>query len=198
MSDVIDPDTLIDAIAAGDPRAFALWVAAAEPRVRLSLRSFAASVDVEVVVQETLLRIWQVAPRFRWDGEPDGLTRLAVRIARNLAIGELRRRRPGVMDLDALERAEATELPEPQPIDPEFRAAVGACLDALPPKPKAAMDARLRHPGMRDQKLARALEMATNTFVQNVGRARRALMECLRSKGLLGGLLGGSPAEDPR
>ena len=76
-----DLDRYLPAIAAGDPDAFGHWVAGAEPRVRLSLSSFATRVDTEAVVQETLLRVWQVAPRFRPDGRPDGLVRLAVRIA---------------------------------------------------------------------------------------------------------------------
>ena len=55
--------------------------------------SFAAVVDVEAVLQESLLRVWQVAPRFDADGGPNGLLRLAIRIARNLAVSELRRTR---------------------------------------------------------------------------------------------------------
>src|SRR3954451_1161134 len=93
-----DLDQHLPGIQAGDPEVFARWVAGAEGRVRLSLRSFAAQVDAEAVVQETLLRVWQVAPRFVADGRPDGLLRLAVRIARNLAISEARRVHPGVAE----------------------------------------------------------------------------------------------------
>ena len=42
-------------------------------------------------MQEALLRVWQVAPRCRRDERPNALLRLAARIARNLAIDELRR-----------------------------------------------------------------------------------------------------------
>ena len=35
--------------------------------------------------------MWQVAPRFERDGRPNGLLRLAIRIARNLAVSEVRR-----------------------------------------------------------------------------------------------------------
>ena len=34
-------------------------------------------------------RVWQVAPRFKPDGRPDALLRLAIRIGRNLAVSEL-------------------------------------------------------------------------------------------------------------
>ncbi|MBA3397052.1 MAG: sigma-70 family RNA polymerase sigma factor, partial [Deltaproteobacteria bacterium] len=88
-----DLDLHLGAIVAGDTRAFARWLAGAEPPVRESLRSFARVVDVEAVLQEALLRVWQVAPRFVADGRPNGLLRLGVRIARNLAVSEVRRTR---------------------------------------------------------------------------------------------------------
>ena len=65
---MIDLDDQLAAIAAGDPDAFGRWVAGAEHELRASLASFAAAVDSEVIVQETLLRMWQVAPRVERDG----------------------------------------------------------------------------------------------------------------------------------
>ncbi len=88
-----DLDVHLSAVVAGDASAFAQWLAGSEPPIRDSLRSFAAVVDVEVIVQETLLRVWQVAPRFERDGRPNGLLRFAIRIARNLAVSEVRRTR---------------------------------------------------------------------------------------------------------
>ena len=90
----LDLDAHLDGIAAADPGAFARWVAGAEHGLRDGLRSFAASVDVEAVLQEALLRTWQIAPRVRPDGRPNALFRMAATIARNLALSELRRRRP--------------------------------------------------------------------------------------------------------
>src|SRR5579863_6842128 len=86
-----DLDEHFPAIVAGDSEAFGRWVAGAEASVRNALQPFAAFVDTEAVLQEALLRIWQVAPRFVSDGKPNGLFRLAVRTARNLALSELRR-----------------------------------------------------------------------------------------------------------
>jgi Ca-activated chloride channel family protein len=70
---VTDSDFLHAQIAAGDADAFGQWLAGAEPRVRGSLASFARVVDVEAVLQEALVRVWQVAPRFTPDGQPDSL-----------------------------------------------------------------------------------------------------------------------------
>ena len=93
-------------------------------------------IDVEAVLQEALLRVWQVAPRFVPDGAPNGLLRLAVRIARNLAVSEVRRTR--ATPVEAIEVA--IEISEP---DPMLRQAIAECRDQLPAKPRQALDARL-------------------------------------------------------
>ena len=92
-----DLDVHLQAVVNGDKAVFGRWVAGAEATLRGSLRSFAASVDVEAVLQETLLRIWQVAGRVQPDGKSNGLLRFALRAGRNLALSEARRRSvPGV------------------------------------------------------------------------------------------------------
>ena len=116
----LDLDHLLPALAAGDVDAFARWVRRAEPSIRSGLRSFAARVDVEGVVQETLLRIWEVVPRFVPDGRANGLLRLAMRTARNLAISQLRRRHIEPMEIDALDR-EAQEQRLSVPAQPHSR-----------------------------------------------------------------------------
>src|SRR5262245_36689432 len=100
-----DLDTHLPGIIGGDPDVFGRWVAACELPLRLGLRSFAATVDTEAVLQETLLRVWQLAPRFQPDGRPNGLVRLAARIARNLAISERRRLRADAADPATLDQA---------------------------------------------------------------------------------------------
>src|SRR6187549_3704123 len=89
----MDLDVHLEAIGAGDTQAFARWVAGAEPSLRASLSPFRTQVDVEVVVQEALLRAWQLAPRVQRDGKANCLLRFCVRAARNLAIDEVRHRR---------------------------------------------------------------------------------------------------------
>jgi RNA polymerase sigma-70 factor (ECF subfamily) len=176
---VLDLDRHLPAIAAGDPDAFAPWVAGAEPALRDSLRPFAASADVEAILQEALLRVWQVAPRVAPDGRPNALFRLAVTVARNLALSEVRRRRPGPAPDDV------PEVPvEPREPDPLLARVVRACLDLLPPQPRRALLARLEARGAaEDGALAAAARMSPNTFLQNVTRARRLLARCLASKG---------------
>src|SRR4051812_17702277 len=99
----MDLDVHLARIVLRDPQAFAAWLAGAEPCVRSRLRSFAGVVDVEAVVQDSLLRVCQVAPRLVPDGRPNALLRLAMRIARNLAIDEARRARLDYSDPGELE-----------------------------------------------------------------------------------------------
>jgi len=171
----VSSDAFLARIVAGDTTAFAGWLARAEGPVRASLASFARVIDVEAVVQEALLRVWQVAPRFTPDGQPDSLLRFAVRIARNLAVSEVRRTR--ATPVDDIEIAVEPETP-----DPLLRAAIVDCREQLPPKPRQALDARLR--GGSDEELAETLHMKLNTFLQNFTRARQLLADCLGKKGI--------------
>jgi RNA polymerase sigma-70 factor (ECF subfamily) len=185
---VSDLDVHLPGIVAGEADAFARWLAGAERRLRASLASFAARVDTEAVLQETLLRVWQVAPRFVPDGRADGLLRLAVRIGRNLAVSEVRRDRLEPADLEALERAarEWDEAPVAErTADPLLRRAIEECRRRLPRRPAQALTARLESGGADpDEALAAQLRMRKNTFLQNVVRARRLLAECLARRGV--------------
>ena len=180
-----DLDRHLPAIAAGDADAFAAWVAGSEARIRLSLSRFAASVDVEAVVQETLLRVWQVAPRVEPDGRPNSLLRLGVRIARNLAISELRRRRVPLASTEALTALAETQGVEPIEPDPILRQTLARCREGLRGPPARALAQRLEDGGRRpDRELAEALDMKLNTFLQNIRRARLALEACLDKAGV--------------
>ena len=181
----LDLDLHLPGIVAGDASAFARWLAGAEPIVRDTLRPLAAAVDAEAVLQEALLRVWQVAPRVEPDGSPNALLRFAIRVARNLAISELRRTRAAATDpgdLEAVLAAAARPVAAP---DPLLRNAIAHCRDKLPGKPREALDARLADAGARDDdELAATLGMRLNTFLQNITRARRLLADCLRRRGI--------------
>lgn len=181
----LDLDVHLAAIVDGDADAFGGWLAGAEPIVRDSLRPLAAVVDAEAVLQEALLRVWQVAPRLVPDGRPNALLRLAIRIARNLAVSELRRTRAAATDPGDLEQVLAAAAAPVAAPDPLLREAIAACRDKLPGKPREALDARLADAGARDDdELAASLGMRLNTFLQNITRARRLLADCLRRRGV--------------
>ena len=174
-----DLDVHLPAIAAGDSQAFGRWVALAEPALRLGLGRFKAQVDVEVVVQEALLRAWQLAPRIVCDGRGNSLLRFALRAGNNLAIDELRRRR--------LEVASPAPEPEVAPLEPDplLKSAVRDCHAKLPAKPALVLNARLESRGIEsDETLAKRLGMKQNTLLKNFGRARQLLLECLERQGI--------------
>lgn len=177
-----DLDELLPAIVSGDAVAFGKLAAAIELDLRRSLRSFATRVDVEAVVQEGLLRTWQVAPRFVPDGKPNGLARLCQRITRNVALDECRKRRDVPSEIE-VERVPA--LAPEVASDPLLRAHVLACLEALHERPRAALMLRIGcEGGESDVDLAARASMTLNTFLQNVTRARKLLEACLTRRGV--------------
>ncbi len=182
-----DLDVHLSGIQAADAQAFAAWLVGAEPSLRRGLRSFARQVDVEAVLQEALLRTWQVAPRFVPDGRPNGLLRLAQRIGWNLCVSEVRRHaRSTPVDPEVLAAGidEAQQV-EVRPPDPLLREAIARCREKLPPRPAEALTARLEgQGGLPDATLAERLGMTKNTFLQNFTRARKLLVECLRRAGV--------------
>jgi RNA polymerase sigma-70 factor (ECF subfamily) len=189
VSVAADLDGLLPAIAAGDASAFARRLAGREGRLRASLRPFAATVDTEAVLPEALLRVWQVANRVVPDSKPEVLLRLGIRIARNLAVSELRRNRLDPVETEALDGlARDFEQDPPGPgrtADPALRQAIEGCRRQLPARPAAALTARLENAGEEpDARLAERLGMRINTFLQNIGRARRLLADCLKRRGI--------------
>ena len=173
-------------ISAGDPEAFGHWIAGVEPSLRRTLKPFAALVDTEAVLQEALLRVWQVAPKFVPDGKPNALLRFAVTTTRNAAVSELRRSAPSHEQLDALEHQLAQQqAAQPWVPDPFLREAIAECRKKLPRQPAAALEQRLSSGGTEDDAvLAMRVGMKLNTFLQNFTRARKLLAECLKKRGV--------------
>jgi DNA-directed RNA polymerase specialized sigma24 family protein len=166
--------------------AFPRWMALVERPLRASLRRFARAVDVESVMQETLLRMWVACRDAERAIEGDNASlRFALRVARNVALEEVRR--AGLRHLVALEDLDPSKEPavDPAPTaDPGLMRAIKDCLERLGGKPRVALFARLAggH-GACDRDLAASLGMAVNTFLQNVVRARKAMAICLERKG---------------
>ena len=170
------------AISHRDGQAFARWLMRSEEALRLALRSFARTVDVEAVIQEAALRLWQLAPRIEPDGKPNCLLRWTITVARNLA-RDLAARAGREMPLD--EHDEPPAPPVPQPADPYLVRRIGECRKRLPAKPGAAITARVAGAGqLSDRELAAQLGMSFDAFRQNLARARRLLEDCLRGFGI--------------
>ena len=176
-----DLDRHLTAIQGGDPDAFQRWVAAAEATVRLGLRSFAAVVDTEAVLQETLLRRVAGRPPLRPRRPPQ-----RPRPAGGAHRAQQRRQRAAA---GADGRTAASKIPPATPrCFPVIRCS------GRPSRPAArSCAAARRRPWRRgwrraaaspDELLAERLSMRLNTFLQNFTRARRQLAECLERQGV--------------
>jgi DNA-directed RNA polymerase specialized sigma24 family protein len=156
-----------------------------EQPLRRSLARFARIVDVEVVVQETFLRMWLIAcdPTRILEGENASL-RFALGVARNVALEEMRHSRRGqFVQLEELDR-----LPEgclnPELPDPALGRAIADCVERLPAQPQTALMARINEGHLPDRDLARRTRMRLNTFLQNIVRARKLVADCLERRGV--------------
>lgn len=183
MSDT-DLDTLWQDACAGDRRSFGDWVGRVERPIRLSLHRWARSVDVEVLVQETCMRMWVRAG----DSTEPELTgtnaslRYAIKMAKNFARNEARKRKHEAVTAPE-DMPDSVVEPAPDP-EPALGLAIRDCLDALEGKLRQVMLSRLESEGREpDRNLAEALGMQLNTFLQNIVRARRRLDACLDGKG---------------
>lgn len=176
-------DDLFARVCRADREAFEVWLAEVEIPLRRSLAPWARAVDVESVMQETLIRMWIFAlDRGReLEGENASL-RWAVGMARNVARNEARR----FGREEYLPPKEVPEVPvDPEPpSDPALRRIIHACLEALTGRPREALLARL-HRGHHtpDRALAASLQMKVNTFRQNIVRARKQIRACLEDRG---------------
>lgn len=176
-------DDLFRRTQSGEVDAFSGWVRRVEPELRRRLRPFARVADIEAVIQESLLRMWKLAPTLELTGENASLRYLAT-IAKNLAVHEARRWGAEVPLVDR--EGEAFEIPAPpEPsADHGLRAAILDCLERLSGAPARALGMRLESGERSDRELAGRLRMKLNTFLQNVVRARRSVADCLDGKGI--------------
>jgi len=169
---------------AGSHEAFAVWMGGVELPIRLSLRRFAQAVDVEAVMQETLLRMWLLSQERAHDlSRENASLRFAIGVARNIARSEARRwGREKLLPPDDF--PEAVVNPEPLS-DQGLRRAIQECLARVAARPREALRGRMDFGGlMPDRDIAQSLRMTLNTFLQNIVRARKQVAACLERKGI--------------
>ncbi len=179
-----EADQAFGLIQGGDPEAFARWMALVEAPLRRSLQRYARDLDTEVILQETLMRMWMIGAREQdLDGEDASLL-LAFGVLRNVRREEERRLRIAVRrDGDRPEDHPDVATCNPALPDAGLRRAIARCFARLPGQPRKAMTARL-HDSASDRDLAEELGMKLNTFLQNIVRARKALARCLEESGV--------------
>ncbi|WP_081071216.1 RNA polymerase sigma factor [Burkholderia territorii] len=182
-----DPDAeLVARVGARDASAVRVLVARKLPRLlALATRMLGDRSEAEDVAQETFVRIWNHAPRWR-DGEARFDTWLH-RVVLNLCYDRLRGRREEPVDT-------LPDVPDPQPepaAHAELRsrdARVREALAALPPRQREALVLQY-YQDMSNLEAANLMGITVDALESLLARARRNL----RAQ-----LAGGPPSEDKR
>ena len=178
MTDASD-DTLMLLFANGDGQAAAELAHRHTSRVlALGVRMLGDRTEAEDVAQESMLRLWKIAPDWR-AGEARVSTWL-YRVAANLCTDRLRKRRG--TDLDAIpEPEDDTPSVETQLIGRDRAAAVQAAIDALPDRQRLAMSLRFLHE-LPNPEVARVMDVSVEAVESLLARGKRALAATLATQ----------------
>jgi RNA polymerase sigma-70 factor (ECF subfamily) len=167
---------LMRRVAGGDAAATRLVVARHLPQVlALARRMLNDAAEAEDVAQDAMLRLWQMAARWREDAP---IAAWLYRVAHNLAIDRIRRRRP-MIDVDtAVDLADPAPTPLERLAERDRKTAVERAIAALPERQRTAIT--LVHTlEMGNIEAAAAMEISVEALESLLSRGRRALRASL-------------------
>jgi RNA polymerase sigma factor (sigma-70 family) len=134
--------------------------------------------EAEDVAQETMLRLWRIAPEWR-QGETT-VTTWAYRVATNLCIDRQRSRKRKAQTAldDAPDLAAGGRSADGTLIEADRMAALGAALDQLPDRQRQAVV--LRHiEGLTNPEIAEVMQIGVEAVESLTARGKRALAALL-------------------
>jgi RNA polymerase sigma factor (sigma-70 family) len=134
--------------------------------------------EAEDVAQETMLRLWRIAPEWR-QGETK-VTTWAYRVATNLCIDRQRSRKRKAQTAldDAPDLAAGGRSADGTLIEADRMAALGAALDQLPDRQRQAVV--LRHiEGLTNPEIAEVMQIGVEAVESLTARGKRALTALL-------------------
>jgi RNA polymerase sigma factor (sigma-70 family) len=174
-------DALMAQVAARDSDALRLLADRhASVAWRIAYRMLADPVEAEDVAQDAILKLWQYADR--WQAGGPGVAAWLTRVATNACLDRMRRRR--FVSQDAVpERAD-----DAPPVDAvmeadEVRAAVAACIEALPDRQRASIILTY-YEEQPNKSAAEILALQIKAFESLLHRARATLRDCVEGKGV--------------
>jgi RNA polymerase sigma-70 factor (ECF subfamily) len=177
--DAPSDDDLVAAVARGDEPACRLLMERHLPRMlALARRMLGNQADAEDVAQEVFLRVWTHAER--WQPGRAQFGTWLHRVATNLCLDRLRKRRPENID----------DIPEPVSGDPrpdenlenrELAERVEAALQQLPERQRMAV-VLSHYQGLSNIEAADILEISVEAVESLLGRARRQLRVTLATE----------------
>lgn len=134
--------------------------------------------EAEDVVQESMLRLWRIAPE--WEPGRAQVTTWVFRVASNLCTDRLRKRRSVGLD-EAPEIIDDSPSVEAQIIARQRMAALDRALSTLPERQRQAVV--LRHiEGMTNPEIAEILETSVEAVESLTARGKRALAAALKGQ----------------
>ena len=185
--DEVPDEALLVAFANGDPVAGRDLLARLAPMLfGYATRVLGDRAEAEDVVQDTMMRLWKIAPEWR-QGEAKVST-WAYRVMVNLCTDRLRRRKTRAqVPLDEVAEPPADLASAVEVMTEAARAdALNAALEALPERQRQAVI--LRHlEGFSNPEIARIMDIGVEAVESLTARGKRALKAALQGrKGELG------------
>jgi len=186
---ILSDHALIEATKKGDEAAFAEIVSRYRNPITNYLYRFLNDYEEAVdLAQETFIRVYYAIERYHTDY---AFSTYIYRIATNLAISELRRRkRRSILSLTGLFQSEGDETAEFQPpdmralpdqnlVDDEQSSVIAKAIATLPPKYRVPIILRDIE-GRSYDEIAEILELGLGTTKSRISRARGLLKEKLK------------------
>ena len=171
-------EDLMDAIAGGDARAFAVLLERHTQKVRaIGWRMLGSAAAADDIAQDVFLRIWKNPRGF--DRKKGRFSTWLHRVAANACIDQLRRKSPEPLD-DKMAETLVSAAPDPE--EEAIRAGrarrVRAAIGKLPERQRLAIT--LAHDmGHTNIEIAQVMETSVEAVESLLGRARRKLKELL-------------------
>jgi RNA polymerase sigma-70 factor (ECF subfamily) len=166
---------LLERVASGDPRAYRQLV---ERHVRgvhaFVYRMLGSRAEAEEVCQESFLRLWKQADSFVAHAKP---STWLYRVAHNLAIDRLRRRREASHPL-GIEQVPTSERPSTHVYQKQVAQAVERALAALPERQRAAISL-VHYQGLSNAEAAEVLGVKVRALESLLARGRQQLRDKL-------------------
>jgi RNA polymerase sigma factor (sigma-70 family) len=177
-----DDDAMMARIVRRDAVAFSHVVDAQAERLhRIAWRMIGDAVEAEDVAQEALLRLWSQASG--WKTGRSGIAAWLTRVAMNLCLDRLRRRR-FASDEAVPERADESPAADALLDAERLRAQAVAALGALSERHRAAI-VLTYYEELPNTAAATAMDMNLKAFESLLFRARTAMREALAARGLV-------------
>lgn len=171
-----DDDALMARVALRDGDAFRVLVEAHAAKAhRIGWRMLGNSTEAEDVAQEAMLKLWEQADK--WQAGGAGVGAWLNRVATNLCLDRLRRRR-FTIDEEAPERVDESPLADAQMDEERMRKRAMTAVHALPDRQRAAIILTY-YEDCSNMAAAQILDMNVKAFESLLLRARQALKTAL-------------------